>query len=201
MEKQIIITVGREFGSGGHYIAENIAKELGIQLYDKALLEQIAMKVGYTHDDMERYDEKPRNPFLSRRVREYSNSIEENIANNVFDFIRSKAEEGESFVVVGRCAEYVLRDNENTLKVFVRSNEKDKIERVSRIYKIGKNKALEMMKKNDKQRKMYHNYYSDIKWGDCRGYDICLNSGLLGVEKSINMVLEIAAMMKYKEEL
>lgn len=201
MERQIIITVGREFGSGGHYIAENVAKKLGIKLYDKALLEHIAMKVGYSQDDMEKYDEKPRNPFLSRRVRDYSNSIEEIMANNVFDFIRSKAAEGESFVVVGRCAEYVLRDNENTLKVFVRSSEEEKVRRVSEIYEVDRARALEMMKKNDKQRKLYHNYYSDVKWGDCRGYDICLNSGMLGVDKSVDVVLDIAAMMKYKEEL
>ncbi len=195
MKHQIIITIGREYGSGGHYIADCVAGKLGIALYDKALLEETAQKRGYTSDDLTKYDEKPVNPFLSRKVRGFSNSIEENIANSIFDIIREKAISGESFVVVGRCAEFILRDNDNTLKVFIRSNERDKIERVSRIYGVSAAKAIEMMHKADKQRKYFHNYYSDIKWGDCRGYDLCLNSALLGVENSVDVVLSVAEMM------
>ena len=193
--KQTIVTIGREFGSGGHYIAQNLAQRLDIQLFDKELLYAMAVHHGYTEQDLHRYDERPVNIFMSRRVREFSNSIEENIAHKIFSFIKRKANEGESFVVVGRCAEHILRDHDNVLSVFVRAEKKDKVKRISEVYKVSERKALEMMKKNDKMRKLYHDYYTDIKWGDTRGYDLSINSSLLGLDKSVDAIISILELM------
>lgn len=195
MDKQIIITVGREFGSGGHYIAQRLSERLGIQLYDKELLYEIAMEHGYSDKDIARYDEKPVNKLASRRIRDFSNSIEENIAHKIFGFIKNKAEAGESFVVVGRCAEYVLRKHENVLKVFIRAEKSCKMERISALYEVSDRKALDMMKKTDARRKLYHNYYSDIKWGDTRGYDLSVNSSLLGVDKTVDAIMAVLGLM------
>ena len=104
MEKQLIISIGREFGSGGHEIAEILAKHYGLNLYDKNLLQEIANEKSVEVKNLEKYDEVPRNLFMTRTVKGYSNSAEENLANMQFDYLRKKAESGESFVVVGRCS-------------------------------------------------------------------------------------------------
>ncbi len=200
MKKQIIVTIGREFGSGGHEIARLLAERMGVKLYDKELLYELATHHGYSEEVMRRYDERPVNVLASRRVRDFSNSIEENLAHKMFAFIRKTAESGESFVVVGRCADYVLRERGNVLRVFVRGERKDKEKRICEIYNVSPRKALEMMKRSDKMRKLYHDYYSDIKWGDTRGYDISINSSLLGVEKSVDALLAVVNLMQKQDE-
>ena len=149
---QIIVTVGREFGSGGHQIAQMLAERLGIKLYDKELLYAIAGKHGYSEDDMRRYDERPVNVLMSRRVRDFSNSIEENIAHKMFSYIRDRADAGESFVVVGRCAEHILSDYKK-LSIFVRGEVPEKERRITELYSVSAPKARDMMRRNDKQRK------------------------------------------------
>ncbi len=109
MGKQLIISVGREFGSGGHVIAEELARRFGLVLYDNNLLEQIAEEKEIPHDGLKKYDEKPKSRLFSRTVRGYSNSVQENLANMQFDYLKKKAADGESFVVVGRCSETILK--------------------------------------------------------------------------------------------
>lgn len=189
MEKQVIVAVAREFGSGGHEIAQKLADELGFAFYDRKMLDEIAeekeIEVGY----LEKYDEKPRNLFLSRRVGAYSNSMEEIIADMQFDFLRKKADEGGSFVVVGRCAETILKDREGLISVFILGDEDVKAKRVSELYHLSRRETLMKMKRHDQRRKMYHNRHSDVKWGDSRGYDLCINSSRLGVEKTADELL------------
>ena len=160
MYQQLIVTIGREFGSGGHQIAETLAQRLDLPLFDKKILEH----VGYSQEDIQKYDEKPFNPLLSRRVGRFSNSIEEVLAERTFDFIRELAEKGESFVVVGRCAEQVLRENPNAYSIFVLADEATKVKRIAELYTLTERKALELMRKQDRRRKYYHNTHSDIKW-------------------------------------
>lgn len=185
MKKQIIITVGREYGSGGHFIAANIAEKLGIKLYDKKFLEEL----GFDREITEKYDEKARNVFLSRKVGGFSNSIEDAINERVFEFIRERAKCGESFVVVGRCAEYALKGFDNVFTVFVLGDMEDKIQRIMSIYGLSEKKAIEKIRLKDKRRKSYHNFYSDKKWGDSRGYDLCINSSKFGVEETAEVIL------------
>ena len=108
MKNQIIIALGREHGSGGHYIADMIAKEFGIKLYDKDSIEAEIVSDGYSEELIRKMDEKPVNFFASRRVGKYSNSLEVNVAEKTFAMLRSKAASGESFLIIGRCGEQVL---------------------------------------------------------------------------------------------
>ena len=112
MAKQTIIAISREFGSEGHEIARIIAEDLGLKLYDRSMLDEMADNMGIKVEVLEKHDEKPRNFFLTRTVGKYTNSMEEIVADMQFDFIKEKAESGESFVIVGRCADSVLRGME-----------------------------------------------------------------------------------------
>ena len=119
MKQQIIITLGREHGSGGHYITDIISKELGIKLYDKDSIEKEIASAGYSEEMIRKADEKPVNIFASRRIGKYSNSIEVNVAERTFAMLREKAAAGESFLIIGRCGEQVLKDNPNMISVFI----------------------------------------------------------------------------------
>ncbi|MEE1248430.1 MAG: cytidylate kinase-like family protein [Lachnospiraceae bacterium] len=190
MEKQVIVAISREFGSGGHAIAEQIAKDMGIKLYDRNILEEIAEEKSTKAEVLEQYDEKPRNYILTRRVRGYSNSMAENLAEMQFEYIKKKAESGESFVIVGRCAETVLHGTEGLITIFILGDRSAKIKRIEEKYKLSEAEAIAKMNRHDKHRKMYHNKYSKYKWGDSRNYDVCLNSSRLGVEGTVKALEE-----------
>jgi cytidylate kinase len=187
--KQIIITIGRQFGSGGHLLAEMIARELNLPLYDKNMID-----VDFKY--AEKYDEKPVNIFTSRRVKGFSNSNEENLARRQFELIQDLSNQGLSFIVVGRCAEYIFKDNPNALKIFIRGEIEDKIERISKIYNVPKPEAKDLISKTDKKRKIYHNYYCDTKWGDVRNYDLCFNTSKLSLEQCKEIILNIVKEMR-----
>lgn len=188
MSKQTIVTVSREFGSGGHEIAEKIASDLGLKFYDRGMLDEIAQEMNIKVEVLEKYDEKPKNIMLSRKVGKYSSSMEEILAEMQFDFIRKKAEEGESFVIVGRCSESVLRNVEGLISIFVNGNKECKIERVMKKYVLSRQEAIRKMERHDYKRKKYHNRHSDHKWGDSRYYDICVNSSPLKVSGTVNVL-------------
>lgn len=181
---QVIISIGREFGSGGHEIAEKLSKRFGFSMYDVNLLREIAVEKNLDHTLLEKYDEVPKKRFISRNVRGYSNSPEENIANIQFEYLQKKAREGKSFVVVGRCSEAILKEFEGLITIFVLADRDKKIERVSGIRQISAAEAESVMHRHDKKRKEYHNYYCTGKWGDSRNYDISINSSKLGIDKT-----------------
>lgn len=179
---QTIISVSREFGSAGHVIAERIAKDHGLNFYDRHILDEIATENNIKVEVLEKYDEKPRNAFLSRRVGAFSNSMEEILAEMQFDYIRKKAESGESFVIVGRCAETVLTGHSGLISIFIVGDELAKIKRIMEVYKISESDAIAKIRRHDKKRKQYHNRHSSFRWGDSRYYDMCINSSRLGLE-------------------
>jgi len=190
MAKQFIVAIGREFGSGGHEIGELLAKKLGINFYDRNLLDKIGDEKHVDIEQFKQYDEKVKNPFLSRSVRGFSNSIEENLAQMQFDFIKEKADSGESFVIVGRCAGHVLRNRPELITIFVLANREDKVNRIQNKYNLSKKEAEKKIDRHDTNRKKYHNNYSSIKWGDSRGYDLCINSSCLGIESTIDTLYD-----------
>lgn len=190
MGKQLIISVGREFGSGGHEIAEMLAKEFDLKLYDKNLLQNIAQEKEVDAQNIEKYDEVPRNMLLSRTVKGYSNSMEENVAQMQFDYLKRKAKEGESFVVVGRCSEVILKDNPALISIFVGGDYDSKVERIMRVYKMSRPEAESFMVRQNKKRKGYHNYYCKEKWGDSRNYDITVNSSKLGEAETAELLVD-----------
>lgn len=186
---QIIVTIGREHGSGGHFIAQHLAEELGIKLYDKQIIEGV-VDLGYSREFVERMDESPINHLLSRRIGEFSNSPEEIVAEKVFEYIQSIAQTGESFVIVGRCAESVLRGYPHVLSMFITGDKQDKIERIERVLNMSEREAVDRIRRVDFKRKQYHNHYSDFKWGDSRGYDVLINSSRLGIENTATCLAE-----------
>lgn len=191
MSKQIIISVGREFGSGGHEIAERLAKHYNIPLYDKEIFDHIEEKGSISADVAKYFDEKPENPVFYPIAMDGSYlPLEQTVANHIFDFIRMKGEkEKESFVIVGRCAEYVLRDNPSMISIFILGDKETKMKRVMEKYSLDEKSALNRMKKEDKMRKTYHNFYADGKWGDSRSYDICVDSSTLGIDKTLETLI------------
>lgn len=190
MKGQIIITMGREHGSGGHYIADMITRELGIKLYDKASIEAEIISDGYSEDLVRRMDEKPVNVLFSRRVGKYSNSLEVNVAEKTFDMIRSKAESGESFLIIGRCGSQILRDHPHCLRLFICAGQEAKLSRVMTRRGLSAEDAIEEIRDMDRSRKAYHNYYSDMKWGDSRAYDLVVRSDVLGLEETAKMLIQ-----------
>lgn len=190
MGKQLIITVGREFGSGGHIIAAKLAEHFGIQLLDSNILAEVAKKSNASEEYLKKYDESARNLFFSRTVNGFSNSPEEIIAQMQFDYIKHKADAGESFVVIGRCADYILRENPALVRVFVLGDTEAKIKRTAEREGISEDKAKIRMEQADKRRKYFHNTHSENKWGDSRSYDITVNSSKLGLDSTVELLIK-----------
>ena len=161
-KKQLIISVGREFGSGGHEIAQGLADHYGLTMYDHDLLKEIAAKKNLNGDELTAYDEVKWNRFLYRTVRGLNSSPEQNVANLQFEYLREKAKAGDSFVVVGRCSETILREYKCLVSIFVGGDISKKAERVMKYYNMTEKEAREFMKEKDKRRKQYHNRYWEI---------------------------------------
>lgn len=189
MDKQIIISISREFGSGGHAIADQIAKEMELPLYDRSILDHIADEKGIDKEYLEKFDESPKIPLVSRRVRGHSNSMEENLAEMQFEYLKKKADSGESFVVVGRCAETILKDQQGLVSIFILGDRLDKISRTEQTYQLSEKEAVAKINRHDRKRKYYHNRYSQYRWGDSRSYDLCVNSSRLGIRGTAKMLM------------
>lgn len=189
MDKQIIISISREFGSGGHAIADQIAKEMELPLYDRSILDHIADEKGIDKEYLEKFDESPKIPLVSRRVRGHSNSMEENLAEMQFEYLKKKADDGESFVVVGRCAETILKDQQGLVSIFILGDRCDKISRTEQTYQLSEKEAVAKINRHDRKRKYYHNRYSQYHWGDSRSYDLCVNSSRLGIRGTAKMLM------------
>ena len=198
-----IITISREFGSGGHEIGMKLAEKLGIKCYDKELLELAAKESGLCEELFASQDEKPTNSFLYSLVMDtyslgYTNSYVDMPINHKvflaqFDAIKKLAER-ESCVIVGRCADYALEEFDNVLSVFIHADMDARIRRIARIYDLTDAKAKDLIKKTDKRRSSYYNYYSNKKWGAAESYNICLDSSLLGIDgtaKAIEQLVEL----------
>ena len=188
MSKQVIIALSREYVSGGHEIAEQLAGSFGLRLYDKNILDDSAREKNIRVDYLEKYDEVPNRLFDSRRVGAYSNSLEEIVAELQFEYLKDKAESGESFVAVGRCAETVLREHEGLISIFVRGELPFRTERIMRDDNLSEQEALAKIRRIDKKRKQYHNRHSEGKWGDSRVYDVCIDSSRLGVRGTADIL-------------
>ena len=190
MEKQLIISVGREYGSGGHEIAERLSKHYGIQLLDHNLLDEIAAEKNLDMQQLRGLDEKHRSRLASRTVRGYSSSPEENLYLLQFDYLKNKAASGESFVIVGRCSESILKEYDGLVSIFVLGDMDRKIERIMRLYQLSKEQAVRKIREKDMKRKRYHNGHCDGRWGDSRNYDITINSSKLGIDRTVTLLAD-----------
>lgn len=199
MSDKYIITIGREYGSGGHEIGMKLAQKLGIKCYDRELLEIASRESGLCEEIFEHHDEKPTNSFLYSLVMDtyslgYSGGtsyvdmpINHKVFLAQFDTIKKLAQEG-SCVIIGRCADYALEDDPNAVSVFIKASMAARTERIMRLHGLTESKASDLIYKNDKRRASYYNYYSNKKWGDARSYDLCLDSSLIGIDGCIEMI-------------
>lgn len=193
-----IVTIGRQFGSAGREIGNKLANELGIPFYDKELLTRAAKESGFCEEMIHAHDERPTNSFLYNLVMDtysfgYNSAalVDMPISQKIFlaqyDAIKKIAEEG-SCVIVGRCADYALADNENLLSIFIQGDMDVKIKRIMEKYDLPEAKAKDMILKKDKQRQSYYNYYSSKKWGMAASYDLTVNSSVLGIDGTVKLL-------------
>ena len=202
MSKSKIITIGREFCSGGADIGHMVADHFGIKCYDKELLSRAAKESGFCEEMIQNHDERPTNSFLYNLVMDtysfgYNSSsfVDMPISHKVFlaqfDTIKKIAQEGPC-VIVGRCADYALSDFPNVLNLFITADEECKIKRIKERFEdiATDDKAREMMNKKDKQRQSYYNYYSSKKWGRADSYDLCINSSILGIDGTVKFITQ-----------
>ena len=197
MKDQIIITIGRESGSGGHAIAKKVADAMGIPCYDKKkLVEGTAQISGMNKSYVRKLDEKPAGFPFSGRIGAFEESPESNVARMTFEYIRQIAASGESCVIVGRCADSVLKDNPNALRIFVVGDVEEKNKRLSNIQQITLEEADQERKETDRFRRAYHNFYSETKWGDSRAYDLIINSSRLGIQGTADYIKVFADAFK-----
>lgn len=190
MGKQVIISVGREYGSAGHLIADLLAKKLNMELYDRNLLDEVADVKHVDTNNLSKYDEKPRHFFVSRTVKGYSNSPEENVAQLQLALLKSKAADGDSFVIVGRCADDLFRGMDNFISVFIYADRDARIKRIlERHPNLNEKQAVKKIERHDKNRAAYHNYFAKGgKWGEKSNYDLCVNSTRLGIEGTVDFL-------------
>ena len=196
-ESNFVITISREYGSGGRYIGKLIADKLGIKLYDKEFIEKVAAETGLSEEYIESNEQK-RDALAGLNNGYYfgldnsddlflkESELIKNIANN------------ESCVIVGRCANFILSENKNALKVFVYSDTDSKIKRATEFYGLSKLNAEKEIKRIDKLRANHYKYYTEKEWKDVDNYDICINSDVLGVEKAAEMICGLLETRKVK---
>lgn len=209
MAANTVITIGRQFGSGGREIGMRLAEELGIKCYDKELLDRAAKESGICQELFEHHDEKPTNSFLYSLVMDtysfggYSSAafadmpINHKVFLAQFDAIKKLAEE-ESCVIVGRCADYALAEYPGAVSVFIHADMDKRIRRIAKKYDLSDAAAKERIQKTDKKRASYYNYYTSKKWGDASEYNLCLDSGMLGVEGCVEMIKKAIELKKNK---
>ena len=203
-----IITIGRQFGSGGREIGAKLETVLDIPFYDRDLLTRAAKESGFCEEMIQCHDERPTNSFLYNLVMDtysfgYNSAamvdmpISQKVFLAQFDTIRKIADEG-ACVIVGRCADYALSEYDNCLNIFIHGDEKCKVERIMRKHDLSEQKAKEMIIKKDKQRQSYYNYYSSKKWGRADSYDLTVNSSVLGIDGTVKLLKQF--IMDFEEK-
>ena len=178
MGQKIIITIGREYGSGGRMIGKLLAECLGISFYNKEIIEMAAKKSGMSEEAFERVDETAASSLL------YSIATGAYIQSEIIKSIAKK----ESCVIVGRCADYILKDRDDVVNIFIHADKESRKARAINDYGISLNKADGYLNKIDKKRRTYYNYYTGEKWGNSKNYHLCLDSSLLGIEGTVHMI-------------
>lgn len=200
MKTNAIITIGRQYGSGGREIGEKLAEKLEIPFYDKELLERAANDSGICKELFENHDEKPTNSFLYSLVMDtysfgYSSAaftdmpINHKVFLAQFEAVKKLAMEGPC-VMVGRCADYALSEFSNCFSVFIHSDMESRIRRIAKKYGMKDNKAREAIQKTDKSRSSYYNYYTNKRWGDASSYHLSIDSGKLGIDKTVECIIQ-----------
>ena len=184
-----IITISREFGSGGRFIGEEVAKKLGIAYYDKNIISQIAEKSGLSPDYIQESAElSPKKGLFAYALA--GRDITEDMVYETQRKVILELARKEPCVIIGRNADYILKDRDDALNVFIHGDMLEKIQRISQLYRVTEQEAVKMMADTDKRRMTNYNFYTDQKWGKASNYTLCLNSSQLGYDRCEALITE-----------
>lgn len=199
MKENQIITIGRQYGSGGRQIGQELAKRLGIPCYDKEVMVRASKESGLSEEIIKSYDEKPRSIFFTSAADTYSfgaistgtdDTIENRAINATVQAIWKMESEG-SCVIIGRAADYFLKNQENVFKVFIYAPMEDRIREVAERDNLPPEKARRRIIQVDKKRAAYYNFYTMKQWGDIKSYDLCINSSMRGIDGTVDILEKI----------
>lgn len=197
-----VITIGRQFGSGGREIGQRLSEKLDIPLYDHRLVSMAAEQLGVRKEDAERVDESSLNSFVSSytvtpgmyvdfiNAASYVQSFDEDVYRKQSEIIRNLAQKGPC-IIVGRCADYVLRDQADLINVFICAEKEDRKKRIAEIYGLTERKAAERIRKTDRERRFYYEMHTGLEWGSINSHQMLLNVSMLRMDR----IVEILAMI------
>ena len=188
-----IITISREFGSGGRFIGEKVAKKLGITYYDKNIISEIAEKSGLSPEYIQENAElSPKRGLFAYAFagRDITGKSVEDLVHEAQRKVILDLAEKEPCVIIGRNADYILKDRDDVLNVFIHGDMPEKIKRITRLYKVNEQEAVKMMADTDKRRGTNYSFYTDQKWGKASNYTLCLNSSQLGYDRCEKIIVE-----------
>ncbi len=200
----LVITIGRRYGSGGLKIAKMLAERLGVKCYDKELLAVAAKDSGFCEEIFEQHDEKPTNSFLYSLVMDtYSMGaggfvdmpLNQKVFLAQFEAIKKLAQQ-ESCVIVGRCADYALEESDNCISVFITADFEKRMEFAINELGVEPAKAKDIVNKTDKKRASYYNYYTNKKWGNSDAYDLCIDRTKIGFEGAVDAIMNYIELVK-----
>lgn len=207
MAKKFTITLARECGAGATYIAQELSRRLGIPYYDKDIFRMVSDKSGVLEEFFRVNNERPGNNFLYKIIKtmkpeEQKPSLGKDIVSpdNLYRFqseLIKELAENETSIIIGRCADYVLRDQENVISVFVCGDQEGKIRRLMDTFSLSRQVAIDRMKDTDKQRAKYYNYYTGRNWDAARNYDLCLNTSNMTVPEAAEQIVHYLKQKEY----
>ena len=208
MAKKLIITIARQYGSGGREIGEMVAKYLGIPLYDKQLITDAASKGNLNEEVIKKTDESAANSLLYTLAMGsnvvgttmhfgYKMPINDKLFNLQADIIKEEAMKAPS-VFVGRCADYVLNECKNVIKVFLYADVNERAKRIAEVEGVSESDARVLIYKTDKRRANYYNYYTSLKWGKSENYNLMIDTGAVGIEGAAKIIGEYIKILKTK---
>jgi len=201
MAQRYVITIGRQLGSGGREIGQKLSARLGIAFYDKELIRIASKESGLKEEFFERVDEQ-KHFSLFPGILGLRTALTDDFFSNYYlsneslfriqsDVMRRLATEG-SCIFVGRCADYVMKDERNCLNLFICADTEDRIKRISVSHKVSESKAKELTERTDKGRSSYYNYFSGKTWGAAESYHLCINSSVLGIDETVKLIWSVA---------
>ena len=190
-----IITISREFGSGGRFIGEEVAKKLGSAYYDKNIISQIAEKSGLAPEYIQESAElSPKKGLFAYALvgRDITGKSVEDMVYEAQRKVILELADKEPCVIIGRNADYILKERDDILNIFIHGDMPEKIQRITRLYKVEEQEAVKMMTDTDKRRMTNYNFYTEQKWGKASNYTLCLNSSQLGYDRCEAIIIECA---------
>ncbi len=201
MSKKVIVTIGRQYGSGGRRIGTRLAEMLSLDYYDKSLFDEASRMSGVKREYFERADEKSPLPSIGLEMGfggvygtpffGGAQTLEDNLFRFLSDTICKIADGPRGAVIVGRCADYILRDRKELFSVFVHAPLPDRIRRTAERERLSEREAMNRIKRQDKQRAGFYNFYSGGKWGEASTYDLCIDSSFTGIERTCDLLASL----------